>query len=88
MINVVYFLQRDDGAIKIGTTSNFPARFDALENEHGILKQLGVMSGTQILEKFVHGMFEDLRIEGEWFNPSFALGSFIKREAHLDPADQ
>lgn len=77
---VVYFVQRRDGAIKIGTTAHLRARLASLTREHGTLAVLGLMRGGFTEETQTHKRFEDARLGGEWFSPSTELLSFIREK--------
>lgn len=70
---VVYFAQREDGAIKIGTTSDLDARLVRLNSEHGPVQLLGTVQGSHWLERQVHRQFASARIEGEWFKATDQL---------------
>jgi len=80
--NVVYFLQRRDGLIKIGHTSDFGTRKAVLESEYGPLVCLGYLSGGAEVERVLHKAFFTTRINGEWFAPSQDLSRFLERETH------
>jgi hypothetical protein len=74
---VVYYAQRADGMIKIGTTVHFKARMKALTNEHGELEILLTSPGSMDEETEMHDRFADLAIGHEWFRPGEALLSWI-----------
>lgn len=80
---MIYFLKRDDGAIKIGTTMNFHMRLSQLIEQHGDLELLGVMAGGRDLEQWLHKQFGETRIYGnqEWFYSSDKLMKFIRDKA-------
>lgn len=81
---MIYFLQRADGAIKIGTTTQYHARLYALSLEFGKLNLLGLMDGDRSTERQIHRMFPDTRIEGsEWFLESNELLEYIRLNTHL-----
>ncbi len=52
-----YFLQRADGAIKIGTTREYYSRRATLASEHGQLELLGVMESGRDEEQNLHKQF-------------------------------
>lgn len=74
---IVYFLQRADGQIKIGTTTGYAVRLYELEREYGKLVLLGWMHGNRIQERQLHDQFDHLRRDGEWFAPSPVLIEYI-----------
>jgi hypothetical protein len=75
---VVYYLERGDGMIKIGTTANFSQRRSSLRREHGPLTLLAWEHGSYELEKGRHALFEYERPEkSEWFEPSWFLINHI-----------
>lgn len=95
---IVYFLQRADGDIKIGYTSTygFQRRMRALTREHGALKLLGVVPGHRDKEQSLHQRFNEYqrysaRINPrwgraqplEWFVPGEELLAFIAE--HTQP---
>lgn len=76
----VYFLQADDGPIKIGwTQKNIDKRIAILEwaNPQQIIL-LGIMEGDQMLEQSIHEQFGKDKIKGEWFTPSPHLIAYIE----------
>jgi hypothetical protein len=84
---MIYFLQRTDGAIKIGKTNDFQRRLKQLEKNYGKLKLLGVMCGGYLEEHRVQRDFRDSCItsEGvEWFHPSSRIEQFILENTVLN----
>lgn len=71
--SVVYYLQREDGDIKIGYSANWYSRARALACEHGRLVLLATEPGGFTLEQHRHGNFSALHVTGEWFRPGPAL---------------
>lgn len=71
----VYFLQRPDGAVKIGHAQNVEKRRDALQKSAGVqLVILATLPGVgQKIEAEYHQRFKHLRMEGEWFSPGQEL---------------
>lgn len=69
---VVYFAERD-GLIKIGVTSNLPARLRQLG-----ATELGYVYGDHKMERLVHCRFRHERVSGEWFQPSERLLQFVR----------
>jgi hypothetical protein len=74
---IVYYLRRGDGAVKIGTSANPGSRFDALVREHGDLHLLLTHCGDYGREREMHHRFADLCIRGEWFRPEPPLLEWI-----------
>lgn len=74
---VVYFVQRTDGRIKIGTTWWLASRMRDLTAEHGELQVLATIPGGPPLEGALHRRFRRARVEGEWFRPHKVLREFI-----------
>jgi len=73
---VVYYVQRPDGAIKIGTTWSLPKRLQSLRN----VAQVTVLAahlGGQPAEAAMHRRFAHLRLDGEWFTPADELLSHV-----------
>lgn len=60
---IVYFLQRADGDIKIGTshTWRFHSRLRQLAKQHGELTLLGVVEGSRAKERELHMRFTAYR---------------------------
>ena len=59
----VYFAQRPDGDIKIGTIVkwHFISRMCSLWREHGSIRVLGVIEGGRSKESELHDMFHEYR---------------------------
>ena len=74
---IVYYLQRADGLIKIGTTKGLAKRLTDLRREHGDLRILLTHRGDRTRETAMHHRFAELRVQGEWFQPGQALLSWI-----------
>jgi len=79
--NKVYFLQAANGHIKIGSTSDIERR--KAEHEK-MFKQpltlLGWIPGSYAHEMVILRIFDDARLNGEWFRPSQRLLDFIADE--------
>jgi hypothetical protein len=75
--HVVYFIRRQDGLIKIGTTTNLQLRLSALETAHGKLDVLKVVNGGTQKVRAIHRKFKRLNEFGEWFRPSDELSAWI-----------
>lgn len=74
---VVYYVQREDGMIKIGTTGQFAGRMTGLRGEHGELRILLTHRGDRKREQAMHLRFAELRAGGEWFRPGPELLAWI-----------
>ena len=78
----VYFLRRQDGLIKIGTSKNVLARRRSLESAAGPLELLLTLPGDALVERAFHEKFQSDRVHGEWFEPSKKLLAFIEKRNH------
>lgn len=78
---MIYFVQRADGAIKIGTTEHYHQRKWELQAKYGKLSLLGTMDGDRSDEKRLHQQFSEHRVIGtdgiEWFYPVTSITAFI-----------
>lgn len=74
---IVYYLLRGDGAIKIGTSINFPIRLGTLKREHGPLEILLTHCGDHPREHRIHGIFDELALGNEWFRAEEPLLKWI-----------
>lgn len=87
-MSVVYFVQRENGDIKIGHSGMFNRRFRTLSAKYGDLKVLGVANGGRWHEIKIHNQFREHRISGtEFFAPTDELIKFINTNTSLDHAD-
>jgi hypothetical protein len=82
----IYFLQRADGLIKIGTSGAFQARLAQLTSEHGMLGIVRVINGDVRRERQIHRKFKRFHEYGEWFRPE--KGSLIRLIDALDEGAQ
>jgi hypothetical protein len=66
---IVYYLERRDGALKIGCTVNYPQRRQTLVYRHGPLLLVAWEIGYYAVEEQRHEQFAQLRIDpaAEWF---------------------
>lgn len=75
----VYFLRRQDGAIKIGYSAQPRVRLATLRGEHGELDVLALTPGGRDLEASLHERFPEARIgRTEWFAPCEALVALVR----------
>lgn len=68
---VVYFIQAEDGPIKIGFSSRpIKHRLGQLRSHNAKhLELLATIAGNRDLEQRLHYVFKNGRIQGEWFKP-------------------
>jgi hypothetical protein len=66
---IIYVAQREeDGAVKIGWTSDIMRRMRELQKETGCAVELvGCVPGDKPLEGALHRHFASARVDGEWF---------------------
>jgi hypothetical protein len=84
--STLYFIRREaDGAIKIGITTNLGRRVPDLQRQHGAMTVLGVVEGAATREKLAHLIFADDRLDGEFFQPSQEVLSFVEQYAAPPP---
>ena len=75
---LVYFIQRGSGPIKIGISSNVEGRLRTLQiGSAESLTLLRTEPGGRARERRLHAMFGGDRMEGEWFKPTRALRDYI-----------
>lgn len=75
--SVVYYVQRSDGAIKIGYTSNLTSRLSAFSIVTPVVL-LATMKGARKAERAMHRRFAADRLGGEWFQPSPELMAHVE----------
>ena len=76
--SVVYFMQRSDGCIKIGFSTNVGDRVRAIESSTGPINLLATVPGGLEQERKLHETFAYCRVHGEWFNPDSELLKLIE----------
>lgn len=88
-LSLVYYAQRRDGDIKIGTSRNLDGRIRTLCGEHGALALLALEPGDRSTEKQRHAQFADYRRydgakQTEWFRCAGPLLEHMEslREEH------
>jgi hypothetical protein len=79
-IGRIYFIQQgENGAIKIGYTTNPPKRLKALATASPYpLHVRLVIEGSKKLEKDLHNKFAQWQLDGEWFEPCQEIIDFIE----------
>ncbi len=86
---VVYFVMSGDERIKIGYSEVLEARLNTLSTMVPDFKLLGTIdSPTRALEKKLHRKFAESRKNGEWFEASPEILSYIKENADCPVAQQ
>lgn len=79
---MIYFIQAENGPIKIGYSRSLEKRLKSLQASNGQkLTVLGTMKGTLKDEKSLHEKFSDYKISSEWFRPYSDLLKFIKENS-------
>lgn len=78
-----YFIQSIDkvGPIKIGQSEHPKRRLKQIEKATG--KKLVILGLTNEKEHALHFKFKEIRVEGEWFEPTQELLDFIKSPYHV-----
>lgn len=77
--SIVYYVQRPDGMIKIGTSRVAGSRLGAVGREHGRLLLMAFHTGARAEEAAVHRKFKSLHIGGEWHRPELPLLEHIAK---------
>ncbi len=64
---ILYIIQRENGPIKVGISANLKSRLRTLQN--GNAERITVLRKYTMrdVEKAIHRMLRDSRLEGEWF---------------------
>lgn len=89
MTGFIYFLQSEtNDRIKIGYTVDIHNRIQGLQTEKkDKLVLLLMVPGNFGYETFLHKMFKQHNIEGEWFNPDPEILEYMDNLKELDKAD-
>jgi hypothetical protein len=81
----VYFIEAENGLIKIGHTASIRERFKKLNTAVPMqLTLLRLIPGDQELERALHAQFAEHRVTGEWFS----LDADLRRAALGTNAEQ
>lgn len=80
---MIYFIQSDDGPIKIGwTIRSVENRLATLQiGTHHKLSILATLPGGKYLEKEIQEKFKDIHIRGEWYKNDKNLLNYIDNNA-------
>lgn len=74
---MIYFIQCGD-AVKIGKSNNVRNRLSQLESgNHQELKIIFTAEGDLSEERYLHSLFRDHRIKGEWFRFDEVIKKYI-----------
>ncbi len=75
----IYFIQAENGLIKIGTCIDLSLRLSALQTGSPLkLSVIGTYQSTTLTEKELHKKYDYCKSHGEWFYPDIKLLNFIK----------
>lgn len=76
----VYFIRKiaSPTEIKIGSANNVETRLTAIAREVGPVHYFASLAGGMATERKIQMKFAELRIEGEWFNSSPDLETYIR----------
>lgn len=76
--NYVYFIKHPEtGNIKIGRSSHPYQRIKELRTKNKSKLEMLLVIPFLDMEYFMHDMFSDFRLDGEWFKPDDKLKEFI-----------
>lgn len=75
---MIYFIQAENGLIKIGFSKNVTSRLSNMQVRSPLkLTLLSTIKGTVVMEKELHYKFSKFREHGEWFKPTQDIINFI-----------
>ena len=76
---VVYFMQDDEGLVKIGYTISLSRRHSQIKSEYGEIEILGWIWGGRQMEKQLHERFAEYRLgRSDWFTPNNEIFAYIE----------
>jgi hypothetical protein len=80
-VGIVYFIKpRFSSTVKIGTTKRLSTRLNALQTAASEpLDLLATIPGSSELERRLHEIFDQYRLNGEWFSCGPGLQTFLRR---------
>ena len=74
----VYFVEADNGSVKIGFTKDLDARISAIRTNSPVyIKRVSFIEGDVAMEREIQDRFRSQRIKGECFSASKDILSFI-----------
>lgn len=74
----IYFIQDNNGFIKIGVTKNIKKRFPQIKSNHfSAFYVLKIIYGTYNLESKLKKRFKKYQAKGEWFYPNEKILKYI-----------
>jgi hypothetical protein len=79
---LLYFLEAENGLIKVGITNDIRRRVNQLQNQLDTkIRVLKLLDGKSAYEKIIHNLYSDDNIiykgQTEWFHPTHKLIRFI-----------
>ena len=79
---LLYFLEAENGLIKVGITNNIKIRVKQLERQLNTkIRVLKLLDGKSAYERIIHNLYSDDNIiykgQIEWFHPTHKLIKFI-----------
>ncbi len=81
---LVYFVQSDDGRVKVGCARRPSDRLKSLQTgSPRPLRLVGLAVGGRVVERHLHKVLFADRITGEWFNPAPVVLAVV-RQARLE----
>lgn len=77
--SIYFILAEEVGRVKIGITTNIRARMYDLQNSSPVELKLIALFENKTFEdeRFLHAVFSDYRIRGEWFRYSDEIKDFL-----------
>lgn len=85
----VYLAEREDGAIKIGWSSDPMRRvFELRRYMRSAVQLVALFPGDKRVENALHERFRKQRIEGEWYSAGGEVAAFVKRIEKAGKADE
>lgn len=83
---MIYFIgNKQYNWVKIGTTNNIRTRLHSMNTYCPFeLTVFAVYSGIHSNERYLHKLFNDDRIKGEWYNLSSSVQDYIDSHPSLD----
>lgn len=85
---MIYFLQRNNGDVKIGVTDDYYARLSSLQSAHGNLELLGWCKGSFAVEREIHEELGSALVAGEWYSYNDEVKRYIKAHCKRSAPEQ